>query len=49
VTRFIKNVGGGGGNFARSQVHQRKGDSHLLYLESNRIYVNRIAGTRLLK
>ncbi len=41
----IKNVGGAGGNVARAQVHQKKGDGHMLYVESNRIYVNRIVGT----
>ncbi len=41
----IKNVGGAGGNVARTQVNQKKGDSHVLYVESNRIYVNRIVGT----
>lgn len=41
----IKNVGGAGGNLARAQVYQRKGDPYVLYLESNRIYVNRIVGT----
>lgn len=41
----IKNVGGAGGNVARTQVHQKKGDAHVLYVESNRIYVNRIVGT----
>lgn len=44
-TFAIKNVGGAGGNLARSQVHQKKGDGHMLYVESNRIYVNRIVGT----
>lgn len=44
-TFVIKNVGGAGGNVARAQVHQKKGDGHVLYLESNRIYVNRIVGT----
>ncbi len=44
----IKNVGGAGGNLARAQVHQKKGDSHVLYVESNRIYVNRIVGTTAL-
>ena len=42
---IIKNVGGGGGNVAKNQVYQRKGESHVLYLESNRIFVNHIAGT----
>jgi len=41
----IKNVGGAGGNVARSQVNLKKGDGHVLYVESNRIYVNRIVGT----
>lgn len=41
----IKNMGGGGGNVAKNYVHQRKGDAHTLYLESNRIFVNRIVGT----
>ena len=41
----IKNVGGAGGNVARAQVNQKKGDGHVLYIESNRIYVNRIVGT----
>lgn len=44
----IKNVGGAGGNVARAQVHQRKGDPHVIYIESNRIYVNRIVGTTTL-
>jgi len=41
----IKNMGGGGGNVAKVHVHQKKGDAHTLYLESNRIFVNRIVGT----
>ncbi len=41
----IKNVGGAGGNIARTQVNQKKGDAHVLYIESNRVYVNRIVGT----
>jgi putative tricarboxylic transport membrane protein len=44
-TFAIKNVGGAGGNIARTQVNQKKGDGHVLYIESNRIYVNRIVGT----
>ena len=44
-TFAIKNVGGAGGNVARAQVNQKKGDGHVLYVESNRIYVNRIVGT----
>jgi putative tricarboxylic transport membrane protein len=41
----IKNMGGAGGNLAKTYVHQRKGDGHVLYVESNRIYLNRIVGT----
>ena len=38
-------MGGAGGNLAKNYVHQRKGDPYVLYLESNRIFVNRIVGT----
>ena len=41
----IKNMGGAGGNVAKSYIHQRKGDPYYLYVESNRIYVGRIVGT----
>lgn len=41
----IKNMGGAGGNVAKSYIHQRKGDPYHLYVESNRIYVARIVGT----
>jgi putative tricarboxylic transport membrane protein len=41
----IKNMGGAGGNLAKTYVHQKKGDPHVLYIESNRIYLNRIVGT----
>jgi putative tricarboxylic transport membrane protein len=41
----IKNMGGAGGNLAKSYIHQKKGDPHFLYVESNRIFVNRIVGT----
>lgn len=41
----IRNMGGAGGNLAKSYVHQRKGDRYTVYIESNRIYVNRIVGT----
>jgi putative tricarboxylic transport membrane protein len=44
----IRNVGGAGGNVARAQVSQKKGDAHVIYIESNRIYVNRIVGTTAL-
>jgi putative tricarboxylic transport membrane protein len=41
----IKNMGGAGGNLAKTYINQRKGDPHFVYVESNRIYVNRIVGT----
>jgi len=41
----IKNMGGAGGNLAKTYTHQKKGDPHYLYVESNRIYVARIVGT----
>jgi len=41
----IRNMGGAGGNLAKSYIHQKKGDPHFVYVESNRIYVNRIVGT----
>jgi putative tricarboxylic transport membrane protein len=41
----IKNMGGAGGNLAKTYIHQKKGDPHFLYVESNRIFVNRIVGT----
>ncbi|MBI2508707.1 MAG: hypothetical protein HYV99_01520, partial [Betaproteobacteria bacterium] len=44
----LKNMGGAGGNLAKSYVHQRGGDPHTLYIESNRIYVNKLVGTTTL-
>ena len=41
----IKNMGGAGGNLAKTYIHQKKGDPHFLYVESNRVYLNRIVGT----
>ncbi|MGZ8154386.1 MAG: Bug family tripartite tricarboxylate transporter substrate binding protein [Burkholderiales bacterium] len=41
----IKNMGGAGGNVAKSYIHQKKGDPYYVYAESNRIYVARIVGT----
>src|SRR5690606_32016221 len=41
----IKNMGGAGGNLAKTYINQKKGDPHYLYIESNRIYTNRIVGT----
>ena len=44
-TFVIKNMGGAGGNLAKSYIHQRKGDPYHVYVESNRIYVAKIVGT----
>jgi putative tricarboxylic transport membrane protein len=41
----IKHMGGAGGNLAKTYINQKKGDPHYLYVESNRIYLNRIVGT----
>jgi putative tricarboxylic transport membrane protein len=44
----IKNMGGAGGNVAKAYIHQRKGDPHFVYVESNRVYVAKIVGTTAL-
>jgi putative tricarboxylic transport membrane protein len=44
-TLVIKNMGGAGGNVAKTYIHQRKGDPYFTYVESNRIYVAKIVGT----
>jgi putative tricarboxylic transport membrane protein len=41
----INNMGGAGGNLAKNYIHQKKGNPNFLYIESNRIYTNRIVGT----
>ncbi len=41
----LKHMGGAGGNLAKTYVQQRNGDSYTLYVESNRIYVNKLVGT----
>ena len=41
----LKHMGGAGGNLAKTYVHQRAGDSYTLYVESNRVYVNKLVGT----
>jgi len=41
----LKHMGGAGGNLAKAYVHQRSGDPYTLYVESNRIYVNKLVGT----
>ena len=42
---FINNLQGAAGDAAKNYVHQKKGDAHVLYVESNRIYQNKILGT----
>ena len=45
-TSFVlRHMGGAGGNLAKAYVHQRSGDAYTLYVESNRIYVNKLVGT----
>jgi putative tricarboxylic transport membrane protein len=41
----MKHMGGAGGNLAKTYINQKKGDPYFLYVESNRIYLNRIVGT----
>jgi putative tricarboxylic transport membrane protein len=41
----MKHMGGAGGNLAKTYINQKKGDPHYVYVESNRIYLNRIVGT----
>ena len=47
-TFVIKNMGGAGGNIAKTYVNQKKGEPHFIYVESNRIFVNKIVGTTAL-
>src|SRR3954469_24447796 len=41
----IVNMGAGGGNAAKTYVQRHKGDPYVLYLDTNRIYLNKLAGT----
>jgi putative tricarboxylic transport membrane protein len=41
----INNIQGAAGDAAKSYVSQKKGDAHVLYVESNRIFQNKILGT----
>jgi putative tricarboxylic transport membrane protein len=41
----LRHMGGAGGNLAKAYVHQRGGDPYTLYVESNRVYVNKLVGT----
>ena len=42
---IINNIQGAAGDAAKNYVHQKKGDAHVLYAESNRIFQNKILGT----
>lgn len=42
---IINNIQGAAGDAAKNYVHNKKGDTHVLYTESNRIFQNKIIGT----
>jgi putative tricarboxylic transport membrane protein len=44
----IVNMGGGAGNAAKAFVHQHRGDPYYLYLDTNRVYLNKLLGTTAL-
>lgn len=49
-TRFIiNNMGGAGGNTARSYLSGKRGDPHVLVVESNRAYLAELLGTTKLR
>lgn len=41
----VNNIQGAAGDAAKAYVAQKKGDPHVLYVESNRIFQNKILGT----
>src|SRR5205085_1975525 len=41
----ILNMGAGGGNAAKTYVLRHAGDPYYLYLDTNRIYLNKLVGT----
>lgn len=41
----ILNMGAGGGNAAKTHVQRFKGDPHVLYLDTNRTYLNKLVGS----
>lgn len=45
VTMNVENIGGGGGNPARSTLLKRPNDGRTLVAESNRVFLNRLMGT----
>ncbi|MDR7405141.1 MAG: tripartite tricarboxylate transporter substrate-binding protein [Armatimonadota bacterium] len=46
---IIINMGGAGGNTARSYLAQKRGDPHVLVVESNRAYLAELLGTTRLR
>ncbi|MCL6499176.1 MAG: hypothetical protein K6U07_04010 [Firmicutes bacterium] len=46
---IITNMGGAGGNIARSYLAQKRGDAHVLVVESNRAYLAELLGTTRLR
>lgn len=44
----IVNMGAGGGNAAKTYIQRHKGDPYFLYLDTNRIYLNKLVGTSAL-
>lgn len=41
----VNNIGGAAGDVAKAYLAQKKGDPHYLYVDSNRIYQNKILGS----
>jgi len=46
---IITNMGGAGGNTARAYLNQKRGDPHVLVVESNRAYLAELLGTTKLR
>lgn len=46
---IINNMGGAGGNTARAYLTQKRGDPHVLVVESNRAYLAELLGTTTLR
>ncbi|MFZ5825865.1 MAG: Bug family tripartite tricarboxylate transporter substrate binding protein [Bacillota bacterium] len=44
-TFLIANQGGGGGNVARAQLVEKKGNDYVMVYESNRVWLNNLMGT----
>jgi putative tricarboxylic transport membrane protein len=41
----IVNMAGGAGNTAKTYIQRHRGDPYYLYLDTNRVYLNKLAGT----